>query len=464
MKYYKIIGKLILLICLFGWSSCSKSFLDKKPKSDIIQPNTVEDLQGLLDNFEVFNANYPSLPQLSCDDYYYLSKTAWEGARSAVERHSYIWDKDVYGGVVGILSWNGPYSTIFYANSIIESANGIPVTPQNEKGLNNVIGAAHFYRSFAYFELLKSFSPAYDQSTAATDLGVPLKLRPGIDEIVPRSSVQQCYEQVIEDLLIAKGLLTDVVPGLARNRPSKLVSYALFARIYLSMRKYDLAFAYADSTLRYYNKLIDYNTVSSSASTPFTLTNDETLFSSALSSYNAIAYRNMGRNLTIDTTLMASYHTNDLRKTVYFTLDIPGIYYVRRGYYGSGLTPYNGLASDEMYLIKAETAARLNRTEEAMEVLNALLVKRFKTGTFVPLTAGSASEALQIVLNERRKELVWRGLRWDDLKRLNREGANITLVRYLDGEQYTLLPNDQRWVFNIPQDEINYSGIQQNPR
>jgi AAA+ ATPase superfamily predicted ATPase len=96
--------------------------------------------------------------------------------------------------------------------------------------------------------------------------------------------------------------------------------------------------------------------------------------------------------------------------------------------------------------------------------LNHLLVRRWKTGTFVPFTAATAEEALDLILLERRKELVFRGVRWMDLKRLNKEGRNIELVRNLDGQIYRLAPNDLRYAMAIPKDIIQMTGIAQNPR
>jgi hypothetical protein len=48
---------------------------------------------------------------------------------------------------------------------------------------------------------------------------------------------------------------------------------------------------------------------------------------------------------------------------------------------------------------------------------------------YIPITAGSSDEASQLILQERRKELLFRGLRWIDIKRLNKEGAGIVLKR-----------------------------------
>ncbi len=57
-----------------------------------------------------------------------------------------------------------------------------------------------------------------------------------------------------------------------------------------------------------------------------------------------------------------------------------------------------------------------------------------------------------------------RGLRWADLKRLNRDGANITLTRTVNGQVFTLPPNDLRYAIAIPENVIEIGSIQQNPR
>jgi len=97
--------------------------------------------------------------------------------------------------------------------------------------------------------------------------------------------------------------------------------------------------------------------------------------------------------------------------------------------------------------------------------LDTLLVIRRKTDTYVPLTAGSADEALSIVLTERRKELVMRGLRWTDLGRLNEDSRFAkTLTRQIAGTSYTLPPNDPRYVLLIPNEVIQFTKMEQNSR
>ncbi|MNT13620.1 SusD family protein [compost metagenome] len=94
-----------------------------------------------------------------------------------------------------------------------------------------------------------------------------------------------------------------------------------------------------------------------------------------------------------------------------------------------------------------------------------MLKKRYKnTVPYIPITAVSKEDAIAKILIERRKELVWRGLRWSDIKRLNKIGSEITLKRILNGTDHVLLPNDPRYALPIPDDEIVRSGIDQNLR
>lgn len=327
-------------------------------------------------------------------------------------------------------------------------------------------GWALFTRAFAFYDLARTFCKAYDANTANTDLGIPLRLKSGIDKIQQRATLQKSFDQIFNDLNTAVSLLPAARPSANLNRPSKIAAFALLARINLDMRNYVQAENYADQCMGLYNTLIDYNTVSAKASSPFTTANDELIYNAR----QVIAYPNFslttsGSKGRIPITIVNTYAPNDLRLSIFFSKAADGTYYRKKGYYGLGNYAFTGLATDEMYLIKAECLARNGQANAAMDKLNQLLIRRYKnTSAYVPLTASSAAGALSTVLAERQKELIWRGIRWFDLKRLNKEGANITLSRIVNGNTYTLPPNDNRWVLPIPSDEITLSGIQQNPR
>jgi len=91
------------------------------------------------------------------------------------------------------------------------------------------------------------------------------------------------------------------------------------------------------------------------------------------------------------------------------------------------------------------------------------MVTRWRKNRFQPFTAASTGEALALVLKERRKELLFRGLRWMDIKRLNKEGAGINITRVVNGMRYTLEPGDPRFALPLPADVIDASGMPQNP-
>lgn len=458
--------KKFLLITLIAASliSCSESFLEERPNSNILTPKTAEDFQRLLDNFEVIGIA-SVLPQLASDEYYIDSESNWRSANTATERHSYIWDTDIYGGETNIEDWNLPYQSIFYANNIL---NEIDKTTLGEiaQEMQDVYGQALFHRAKANYDLLKNFSVPFDPATQDADLGIPLREDPSIDYLVERSTVKEGYDHIFNDLERSLQYLKYWGPLPERNRATRLAAYALLSRIHLYRREYDKAAQFADSVLHRYDRLIDYNTISLTSSTPFTRTNDELIMYGTTTTYSNSAQRNRTETVFVDSTLMKLYSEDDLRLYVYFDKTAEHRFTMKRGYNGSGLAPFNGLAVDEVLLIKAECLVRKGSLEDASELMNRLLLNRYRTGTYEheQVKFSDADNALNTVLTERRKELVWRCLRWDDIKRLNKEGANIVLSRMLDQEMYRLEPNSSRYVFNIPQDEINRSKITQNIR
>jgi len=228
----------------------------------------------------------------------------------------------------------------------------------------------------------------------------------------------------------------------------------MFARVYLSMQMYDQAGSYANSCLQLYNTLIDYHTISFGSNPLIPLLNPETLYQSVIySGSQALVGGNFKSICIIDSNLYASYAPGDLRRAIFYRVGgMTGRPYFRTSYSGKAAC-FSGLAVDEVYLIRAECAARDGNKDAALADLNLLLQHRWSdTVVFNPVTAASASAALDSVLVERRKELVFRGLRWTDLRRLNKEGANITLSHGLNGQVYRLPPSSPNYIFNLPPD------------
>lgn len=448
-----------LFICCLSLLSCNKKeFLDEKPDSDVFVPTTLDDFQTLLDNELVLSVT-PVLGELSADNFY-LTPSFWQ-LLGAKERNAYIWAKDIYNGETNISDWNAPYEQVLYANVVLDGLKELPVTDDNRQQWNNLKGAALFIRAYAFYNLVQVFALPYNQATATQDLGIPLKLTSQIDEYINRSTIEQTYTRILDDLQEAKGLLPQEVTN-NRNRPNQPAAFAQLARVFLSMRQYDNAGMYADSSLQLYNALIDYNSKDVSLQRPFDRTNAETMYQSKFVETNVLKAGANTRDCIVDSTLYNSYEVNDLRRSLFFAINTDKINF-KAGYHGT-IIAFTGLATDEMYLVRAECRARAGNVNGAMNDLNTLLLQRWKTGTFVPYSAPTPDSALKIVLIERRKEMPCRGVRWTDIRRLNQEHAGITPTRILNDQVYILPVNSPLYALPIPPDAIQLGDYVQNER
>jgi starch-binding outer membrane protein, SusD/RagB family len=456
MRKYIFITLPLLLCLLYG---CQKAFLETKPDKALLVPTTLADFRTLLDNLLVFNKS-PGLTGIADGDFT-TTDAGYRGWSLDQERNSYIWAEDIYG-TQSASEWNEAFAQIFYANVVLDGLNQVNEA-ENAAEYRAIKGTALFNRAWVYYGLLQLFAPPYRSATAGTDLGLPIRTRADVTDLAQRSSVEETYRQVITDLEQARFLVPTAVSY--KSRPTLPAVYALLSRVYLMRGEYSRSASYADSALALSPALLDYNTLTASATRPMPRAlpygNEEVLFYSAASSYtftgsSAVAY--------LDPALFASYANNDLRKTCLFRDNGQGRINFKGSY--TGVIPwFGGLATDEIYLIRAECRARTGNVPGAMADLNALLLKRWKTGTFVPMTAATADAALALVLTERRKELVGRNMRWADLRRLNlEESRRVSLSRVINGVTYTLEPGSKRYVYPIPPEEVRLSGITPNER
>lgn len=443
------LGVLLLVSCFF---SCKK-YLDVKMDKTLVVPSTIQDLQGLLDDNHHMNVKTPAFNESSADDYFMTPETLGYGGEFEFE--TYTWQVKEQGHPN---DWSTAYFVVFNANYCLEQLEGNAKTFANEQSWNNVKGSAHFFRGYIYLLLLWQHAKAYDPATADADLGITLRKNSDFNAPSVRASVNDCYKQIISDLTIAGQYLP--IEPMHPMRPSLPAVYGALARCYLSMNKYDSAFKYADLCLSMKPDLLDYNSseVNPVAMAPFKPFNKEVIFYSE----QAPGYANRQTFLSYhDTLLYRSYAEDDLRKAVFYFEN--GAYHGFKGHYsGDQYRFFSGIGSSEIYLMRAESYARMGRTMESMNDLNRVLEHRWKTGTFIPLIAETPSEALDMILVERRKELTMRGLRWMDIKRLNKLGANISLKRVIEGQEYILPANDKRFALPIPDDIIRITGMPQN--
>lgn len=456
-KYKKGLNILLYIVALFIFPSCKK-YLDEKPVKATTIPSTLSDLQALLDRYNINNQNGPQLLEALADNYY-LTATTYN-SRSAEDKMNYTWDKEA----TSYNNWFQTYTKpIYYANVVLDQLKDIETSDKDS--YNAIKGTALFFRAFAHYEMAQMYCKPYS-TTESGELGIVLRLTSNINEVVTRSTVGGTYDQIVSDFTEAVSLLPEV--SVYPTRPNKAAAYGALARVYLSMRNYEQAGISAEQYLNRKSELLNYNTFNANGNPVFPRFNKEIAFYNRPFQSNLIA-NNQGAK--IDSVLFKSYATNDLRRTLFFKANTganAGTYGFQGSYDGSGGTfnssVFDGICTDEMYLIKAEVAARNGSKDLALKTLNDLLITRWKTGTFILFTVSTAQEALTLVLEERRKELVYRGLRWTDIRRLNLEGANITLKRVVGSNTYTLPPGDSRYVLLIPKEVLSLSNLQQNPR
>lgn len=474
MKINPLFYILMLVSGCYTQSSCSDTFLDQKPDMTMAVPKTLADCQAMLDDYARMNAGYPDHGEGAADNYYFsdlVYNNLISFGDTPEDKYNYSWNP------VGehVEQWQNAYNVVYSANMILEVVDKIS---PSERNYNGIKGSALFFRSFAFYNLAQLYCKPYTAATANSDLGIPLRITPNPKELSPRGTVQQVYDRITQDLTEAIALLPKDTP--VKSRPSKAAGYAALARTYLAMEEYVKAGIMADECLKLQNTLIDYNatsnpatatTVNSNGYTRFSRFNSEVIFQ-ATSGYTSLSYD----QAFVDSDLYDSYLSNDRRKVVFFTTSYdpytgePGNAFV--GNYDGGVeyvdnpSLFIGLSTNELYLIRAECRARTGNTLLAMSDLNTLMAKRMEP-PYVNRIATNAEDALKQILVERRKELLFRGLRWTDLRRLNKDPRfAVTLSRNMNNIAYTPLePNDLRYVMLIPtKQEINLTGMTQNPR
>jgi starch-binding outer membrane protein, SusD/RagB family len=451
MKY------LLLLLTCITLLSCKK-FLDANPDTAVAVPSSLSHLQALLDHSARMNlARTPSFSELSSDDFFLLDDTY--NAFTKEQQSAYTWSRLPYNI---INDWSIAYQPVYTSNYCLDQLEKIPVSIATLENWNNVKGSALFFRSYYFLGLTWSHAKAYVHDSADKHLGIVLRM--GSDFNVPskRATVRETYQRILADTKEAIACLPDY--GLNTMRPSKAAAYGLLARTYLSMRQYDSAFRYAHLCLQLKNSLIDYNADADlngnvNAAIPFKRFNKETVFYTEM---NGIGSVNSFTRARIDTMLYASYDNNDLRKKAFFRASAP--YFLFKGSYTGNTNNYfTGITTAEILLTRAECYARLGNIAEAMNDLNTLMRKRWDNSVVYPLiTAVNDTDAVNKILAERRKELYMRGMRWMDIKRLNRENRNIVLTRKIGTQVFTLLPNAGYYALPLPSDIIQITGIEQN--
>ncbi len=442
-----------VLCSILGTQGCSK-YLDKNASNNYQLPNSIPAIQGMLNNHILLQEQDPSLLDRVTDEFY-VPGERW-AQMDPEDKAAYKWEGNMYP-VNRTHEWGQIYQRVFVANVALAGLDKLIVQAAEQNDWKKAKGSAQFIRGRALQQAAFLWAPAYNPVTSDKDKGIALRLTDDVNEKITRSSVEHTYQQIVADLKSAASLLP--VYRLDPLEPSAPAANAYLARTYLAMGQYDSCLEYSNRAIGKYAMFFNLAEPNNPyinedhAYVAFKRFNPEVLFD-AVANYATIIGFGGG---IVDSSLYALYHPKDLRRKYFFapTGDFTG------DYNGGGQT-FSGIACDEVYLMRAECLVRTGKPTEGIDVLNDFLNSKFNYGDNVPYPNDDPGMALQYVLQERYKELLRRGVRWMDIKRLNREGRDIRLKRIIDGKTITLEPNSPNYALPIPDDVIKMTGIEQN--
>ncbi|MGJ1366768.1 RagB/SusD family nutrient uptake outer membrane protein [Sphingobacterium spiritivorum] len=461
LKNYLIVSLAIILV------GCGKDFLDVKRTSNQAVPKTAKDYLAILGRENMYFTS-SDLAYLGADEYYVKNSAELVAGSQYTPFHqyAYTWQDNPYGAQRNIRDWDLAYERIMYANLALD-AESAKLGHAETADRDRVRVSARFHRAWNFYQLAQLFCRPYHEPAAGQDPGLPLRLDYDISVRYGRSSLKEVYDRILDDLTEAEKI--PLVDDSSPYMPGTTAVQALLARVYLQQGKFDMALRYADIVLQKKNTLIDYNKLTGPVTDiygsyfePYGKNNPAIIFysSAAVGGILGATRRNA------DSMFIASLDEHDLRRKIYFFRRPDGTRAYTGAYCGyGGNEAFTGLSSEEMLLIRAECRARSGMDQQALDDINLLRKHRTEAGAYRDLELSDVTDLLGYVLTERRKELFMRGSRWEDARRLNQEGKYpVTFFRVLDGVRYELAPGEKKWVWPIPQSEIDANGIGQNQR
>jgi hypothetical protein len=444
---------------MLGIAACRKYV--EIPPENVRELKYTKDYQALLYNSSGQMEKSPYYPVFAGDEIWAADGSTWQNNLNVNTANIYCWQPKIWSDQQEDPDWADQYKNLYICNTVINEIKNSEGGTGAEK--TKAYSEALVHRAYFYNNLVNVYAKQYDAATAATDPGVPLLLANNFSASLKRASVAEVYDRIIADLQEALPNLAGT-PDVATN-PSKAAVYAILSRVYLNRREFAKADLYADSVLTLKNTLLDLNVYAAAPTTYPTKVNDpEIIFSKTLATAPT--------TLPLSNDLINLFDpVNDLRYTLFTKpgSDIRAANFTNRGYYKHALVNqgiYVGPQVPEMMLIKAECEARAGNTGTTLNILNTLRKKRYTTTGYTDLTAATAAEALQLVITERRKELMGTGNRWYDQRRLQKDNGFISAVsRTFKGVTYTLAPGSNEYMFAIADKYILLNPeIEQNPR
>ncbi len=399
--------------------------------------------------------------------------------------------------------WTMMYNIINHTNTILDNIDN---ATGEEAFKKQVRGQALAVRGICYFHLLLNYQQTY--AIAKSKPGVILRTSTEQDISLPRSTVEECYAQVVKDLTEAKSQLA----GFQREEMWQIdasVASGMLARVYQVMGNWSGALSEAETVYNKYNQLMTReqyrsgfddmisggykevvwavkftDTDNAGGATQFNFWyNQDPIYGEGMTDGPIYSFL----SLFAAPEFVDLFEETDDRYMFWKRVENPTIQintkwaYNKWKHYGDANGAKQGntrpevalMRGSEMLLIMAEASAQLNNGK-ALEYLNRLQTAR---NVQKKTTASSGNDLFEAIYVERRKELLGEGITGQyDLTRLQRplirygewaghEGGHyswglLNLNEYDPkmAKPYGTYPsNDYRFFCQIPQMEFAYN-------
>ena len=483
MKTIKIFIAGLLII---GFSACKKDFLDVKPSNSGEASTSIQTaadakviINGLMSKMRssaYYGRNFIMYGDAKGGDLTIYSRGR---GLDGLYTFSHSVETGSYSGF-----WDHLYDCILQANSVIQSIDKMQAAGSTES-FDNYKGQALTARAMLYFDLVRLYGKPYTQDKSS--FGVPNITTPLDASAQPlRATVEENYRQIMDDLSAA-------APLISKSKSNGYLNYyanmALQARVNLYMGKNTEALTAAQTVMgtTLYSLYSNSNWVGSwtnafSSESIFELAILPTEGDIGTASLGYYLRRKAHGGSAAAGWFMASDYfldrlgqdPDDVRWGV-LSYDEIAPTHMGALYKYSGSTTLDGdgkgsssavnikvIRLSEIYLIAAEAALTSDKTLAA-GYLNKI---RARSPNLAPATAATID--IDMILDERSKELIGEGQRFFDMMRLNK---SITFNDDLGGvavstRTKTIDRTFFKTILPIAQDEINANpGIkaQQNP-
>lgn len=488
--------QLIILsaVMAFGATSC----LDKYP-DDAIQMskalNTVNDVdQAVLGIYSGFKSSalYSGL-MVVCSE---LQTDLFYAVEGYTNTYGDFWRWEILGNNREIVAvWEGLYKIIGRCNFVLDNAERVRQNTEDDDALDRLeemLGEVYFARALAYSELIKYFCKAYEPETADKTPGMILQdsfYKPAPKR---RASLKASYQFVLDDLERASELIISEAQknGASADYFTTSAVNALYARVYLYMHEWEKAVEYSTKTID--DPALELATVTTASNVAelynYMWTNDistESIWrvSFSVSSYGGALGRVFLNYDQIDykpdyvpaTWMLELYDLEDLRYDSFFANVVTGYphklswallikfrgnqTFMRDRIFHVNMPKVFRLS--EQYLIRAEANCNLGKYSQAGNDITRLRSKRY---TYYGTTSINADNWLEVISEERVRELCMEGFRLHDLKRWHMGFERTPQLHTIPGgSRLKIEADDPLFVWPIPQHELDVPGSEIEP-